>query len=64
MLIRAHNVNDYNIIIETSNEVTNSTKQNRYFMFEQFGFEYTNKEEIDKIEYKKKQLNISVLNQF
>ncbi len=53
------NVNDYNIIIETSNEVTNSTKQNRYFMFEQFGFEYANKEEIDNMEYIKKQLNIS-----
>lgn len=53
------NINDYNIIIETSNEVTNSIKQNQFLMFEQFGFEYTNKEEIDKIEYKKKQLNIS-----
>jgi hypothetical protein len=53
------NVNDYNIIIETSNEMTNSTKQNKYLMFEQSGFENTNKEEIDKIEYKKKQLNIS-----
>jgi hypothetical protein len=53
------NINDYNIIIETSNEVTNSTKQNRYFMFEQFGFEYANKEEIDNMEYIKKQLNIS-----
>jgi hypothetical protein len=53
------NTNDYNIIIETSNEVTYSIKQNKYLMFLQFGFECTKKEEIDKIEYKKKQLNIS-----
>jgi hypothetical protein len=53
------NTNDYNIIIETSNEVTNSIKKNQYFMIEQFGFECPKKEEIDKIEYKKKQLNIS-----